>query len=61
MNGELPDVKAGFRKDRETRGKIANNRWIMDKARGSTKTSIPALLTMPKSLTAWITINCGKF
>ena len=58
---ELPDVQAGFRKDRETRGKIANNRWIMDKARGSTKTSIPALLTMPNSLTAWITINCGKF
>ena len=54
---ELPDVQAGFRKDRETRGKIANNHWIMDKARGSTKTSIPALLTMPKPLT----INCGNF
>ena len=25
------------------------------------KTSIPALLTMPKPLTVWITINCGKF
>ena len=23
--------------------------------------SIPALLTMPKPLTVWITINCGKF
>ena len=22
---------------------------------------IPALLTMPKPLTVWITINCGKF
>ena len=27
----------------------------------STKTSISALLTMPKPLTVWITINCGKF
>ena len=25
------------------------------------KTSISALLTMPKTLTVWITINCGKF
>ena len=24
------------------------------------KTSISALLTMPKPLTVWITINCGK-
>jgi len=28
---------------------------------GSRKTSISALLTMPKPLTVWITINCGKF
>ena len=27
----------------------------------SRKTSIAALLTMPKPLTVWITINCGKF
>ena len=27
----------------------------------SRKTSISALLTMPKTLTVWITINCGKF
>ena len=26
----------------------------------SRKTSISALLTMPKPLTVWITINCGK-
>ena len=25
------------------------------------KTSISALLTMPKPLTVWITISCGKF
>ena len=33
MNHELPDVQAGFRKGRETRGQIANIRWIIKKAR----------------------------
>ena len=33
MNHELPDVLAGFRKDRGTRDQIANIRWIMEKAR----------------------------
>ena len=33
MNRELPDVQAGFRKDRGTRGQIANIRWIIEKAR----------------------------
>ena len=33
MNCELPDVQAGFRKGRGTRDQIANNRWIMEKAR----------------------------
>ena len=33
VNYELPDVKAGFRKDRETRDQIANIQWIIEKAR----------------------------
>ena len=33
MNCELPDVQAGFRKGRGTRGQIANIRWIIEKAR----------------------------
>ena len=33
MNRELPDVQAGFRKGRGTRDQIANNRWIIEKAR----------------------------
>ena len=33
VNRELPDVQAGFRKGRGTRDQIANNRWIMEKAR----------------------------
>ena len=63
MNCELPDVQAGFRKGRGTRDQIANICWIIKKARELEieKTSISALLTMPKPLTVWITINCGKF
>ena len=51
MNCELPDVQAGFRKGRGTRDQIANIRWIIKKAREVQKTSISALLTMPKPLT----------
>ena len=62
VNRELPDVQAGFRKGRGTRDQTANIRWIIEKVREfQKKTSISALLTMPKPLTVWITINCGKF
>ena len=61
VNRELPDVHASFRKGRGTRDQIANVRWIMEKIREFQKTSISALLTMPKPWTMWITINCGKF
>ena len=33
VNHELPDVQAGFRKGRGTRGQIANIHWIIGKAR----------------------------
>ena len=33
MNRELPDVKAGFRKDTGTRDQIASFHWIIEKAR----------------------------
>ena len=59
VNCELPDVQAGFRKDRGTRDQIAPGSW--KKQESSRKASISALLTMPKPLTVWITINCGKF
>ena len=61
VNRELPDVQAGFRKGRGTRDQIANILWIIEKAREFRKTSISALLTMPKPLTVWITRNCEKF
>ena len=61
VNCELPDIQAGFRKGRGTRDQIANICWIIEKARRVPKRSISSLLIMPKSLTMWITINCGKF
>ena len=61
VNHELPDVQAAFRKGRGTRDQISNICWIMEKQESSIKTSISALLTMPKPLTVWITINRGKF
>ena len=61
VNHELSDVQAGFSKGRGTRGQIANIHGSSKKQDSSRKISIFALLTMPKSLTVWITINCGKF
>ena len=58
---ELPDVQADLRKCRGTKNQIATIHWIMEKAKSSRKTSISVLLTMPKPLTVWITINSGKF
>ena len=51
VNCELSDVQASFRKGRGSRDQIANIRWIIKKAREFQKTSISALLTMPKVLT----------
>ena len=59
VNHELPDVQAGFRKGRGTRDQIANICWIMEKAREFQKNIYFCFL--PKPLTVWITINCGKY
>ena len=61
MNRELSDIQAGFRKGRGTRDQISNIRGLIEKQESSRKTSISALLTMPKPLAVWITKNCGKF
>ena len=61
MNRELSDVQAGFRKGRGTTDQNANILWIMEKGREFQKNIYSALLTMPKPLTVWITINCRKF
>ena len=51
VNHQLPDVQVGFRKGRGTRDQIVNIHWIIKKARDARKTSISALLTIPKPLT----------
>ena len=61
VNSELPDVQAGFRKGRGTKDKLPTSAGSWEKQESSRITSISALLTMPKPLTVWITINCGKF
>jgi len=61
VNQELSDVKAGFRKGRETRGQIGNICWITENARDFQKSSTSASLTTLNPLTMWITTNRGKF
>ena len=41
--------------------KLPTSIGSLKEQKSSRKTSISALLTMPKPLTAWITTNCGKF
>src|SRR5574338_1432923 len=61
VNHELPDVQAGLEKAEEPEIKLPTSTGSSKKQESSRKTSISALLTMPKPLTVWITINCGKF
>ena len=61
VNREFPDVKAGFRKGRGTRDQIANIRWIMEKAREFQKNIYFCFIDYAKTLTVWITVNCGRF
>ena len=61
VNHELPDVQAGFRKDKGTRDQIANISWIITKAREFQKNIYFSFIDYTKPLTMWITTNCGKF
>ena len=61
MNCELPDVQYGFRKGRGTRDQLGNICWITEKAKEFEKNMYFCFLIMPKPLTVWIVINCGKF
>ena len=47
--------------DQQDPNEIVNESINKKKEESSRKTSISAFLTMPKPLTVWITINCGKF
>ena len=60
VNCKLPDVQAGSRKGRGTRDQIANIHWIIGKAREFQKTIYFCFIDYTKTLTVWITINCGR-
>ena len=61
VNHELPDVQAGFGKDRGTRDQIANIHWMIEKAREFQKNIYFCFTDYAKSLTVWVTTNFGKF
>ena len=62
VNHELPDVqKLDLEKVEESDIKFPTSVRSLKKQQSSRKASISALVTMSKPLTAWITINCGKF
>ena len=61
VNRELPDIQAGFEKAEEPEIKLQAFAGSSKNQKSFRKTSISALLAMPKPLTVWITINCGKF
>ena len=53
--------KLVLEKAEEQEIKLPTSVGLSKKQERSRKTSISALLTMPKPLTVWITTNCGKF
>ena len=61
VNCELPDFKLVLEKAEELEIKLPTSAGLSKQHESSRKTSISALLTMSKPLTAWITINCGEF
>ena len=61
VNHELPDVQAGFTKDRRIRDQIRNIHWIIKTVREFKKNIYFCFTDYAKAFTVWITINCGKF
>ena len=56
VNHELPDVQAGFRKGRGTRGQIAKIHWLIERGREFQKNIYFCFIDYAKATT-----NCGKF
>jgi len=54
-------LKLDLEKAEEPEIKLPTSTGSSKKQENSRKASTSALLTMPKPLTVWITINCGKF
>ena len=61
MNHELPDVQAGFRKNRGTRDQIANIHWITEKAKEFQKNIYFCFIDYTKAFDYVDHNNCGKF
>ena len=61
VNHEIQMFKLVLEKAEEPEIKLPTSAGSSTKQESSRKTSIFALLTMPKPLTVWLTINCGKF
>ena len=61
MKQKLPDGQLDLEKAEEPEIKLPTSTGSWKKQQNSRKTSISALLTVPKLLTVWIRINCGKF
>ena len=60
VNHELPDVQPSFRKGRGTRDKIANIRWVIEKAREFQKNIYFSFIDYSEAF-VWIITNSGKF
>ena len=58
VNHEISDVQLVLEKAEEPEIKLPTSAGSWKKQESSRKTSISALLTMPKPLTVWIIINC---
>ena len=61
VNQQYVMFKLVLEKAEEPEIKLPTSAGSWKKQESARKTSISALLTMPKPLTVWITINCGKF
>ena len=61
VNHDFQVFKLVLEKAEEQEIKVPTSAGSLKKQESSRKTSTSALLTMPKPLTMWITINCGKF
>ena len=61
VNRDFQMFKLDFEKAEEPEIKLPTSTGSWKKQNSSRKTSISALLTMPKPFTVWITIDCGKF
>ena len=61
VNHEILTFKLVLGKAEEPETKLSMSAGSSKKQESSRKTSVSALLTMPKPMTVWIIINCAKF